>query len=176
MDGHLVNFACILGLVMAVAIVPLQAQDSSSPTNNTTVINETSNASQIMATPDAEAQNVSSSSAFSAATTLGNKAPNLRNLGLEDLNHEALNVSAVNNTTIRVAPISEMAKKAPDVAAAASSVQVAFAPEGALKLGSTEGGWDPFNPKHIEIANITLGLPIKPMRDTEKMVFVCDIV
>ena len=82
----------------------------------------------------------------------------------------------MDNATIVVAPISEMAKTAPEVAAAASSVQVAYAPEGALKLGSGVGGWDPSSPTHKEVKTQELGIPIKPMRDTERMFFVCDIV
>jgi hypothetical protein len=69
-----------------------------------------------------------------------------------------------------------MAKTAPEVAAASSSAQVAYAPEGSLKLGSGVGGWDPSSPTHKEVSSQELGMPIKPMRDTEKMFFVCDIV
>ena len=65
---------------------------------------------------------------------------------------------------------------APLVAAGASSAQVASEPEGSFKIGTGVGGSDPFNPEHVEIETLKIGIPIKSMRDTGKMFFVCDIV
>lgn len=165
MTKQIMYFACILAMMTAVSITSL-AQDNI--TTNSTANNTTLNASLII-TPPTAAQNGTASTALNNKTTV-------TALGDTSQNLTARNLSTVDNATIVVAPISEMAKKAPEVAAAASSIQVAYAPEGALKLGSGVGGWNPFNPMHKEVKSQELGIPIKPMRDTEKMFFVCDIV
>ena len=90
--------------------------------------------------------------------------------------HTAQNLSTVNGQPIVVASISELAGVAPMVAAGASSAQVASEPAGSFKIGTGVGGSDPFNPEHVEIETLKLGIPIKSMRDTGKMFFVCDIV
>ena len=92
------------------------------------------------------------------------------------INQMAQNLSTVNDKPLVAVPISEIAKIAPEVAAGASSAQASTELEDAYKLGSGVGGLDPFNPKHEEIESLKLGLPIKPMRDTSKLFFVCDIV
>jgi len=166
MTKQIMYFACILAMMITVSITSL-AQDSNTTTNST-ANNTTLNASLTITPPNA-AQNSTASAALNNTTTV-------TALGDTSLNQTAKNLSTVDNATIVVAPISDMAKKAPEVAAAASSVQVAYAPEGALKLGSGVGGWNPFSPTHKEIESQELGIPIKPMRDTEKMFFVCDIV
>jgi hypothetical protein len=91
-------------------------------------------------------------------------------------NNTTLNLSTVNGQPVVVAAISELAGVAPLVAAGASSAQVAGEPEGSFKIGTGVGGSDPFNPEHVKVETLKLGIPIKSMRDTGKMFFVCDIV
>jgi hypothetical protein len=94
----------------------------------------------------------------------------------QTLKETALNLSVINNTTVETAPISDMAKVAPEVAATASAVQVATDPEGVFKLGEGVGGKDLFEVKDREVTTMEIGMPIKSLRDVGKMVFVCDIV
>ena len=185
MTKHIIYFACMLAMMMAVTITSL-AQDNNSTANltaNSTALNvslNTSlNASLIIAPPSVAYGNDSNATTALNNTTaiaLGNASPKKTVIVDTGLNQTTKNLSTVDNATIVAAPISEMAKTAPEVAAAASSVQVAYAPEGALKLGSGVGGWDPLSPTHREVKTQELGIPIKPMRDTERMYFVCDIV
>jgi hypothetical protein len=181
MTKHIIYFACILAMMMAVAITSL-AQDNNSTANltaNSTALNASLNASLTIAPPSAANGNYGIATTALNNTTaiaLGNASPKKTVIVDTGLNQTTKNLSTVDNATITVAPISELAKTAPEVAAAASSVQVAYAPEGALKLGSGVGGRDPSSPTHKEVSSQELGIPIKPMRDTEKMFFVCDIV
>jgi hypothetical protein len=69
-----------------------------------------------------------------------------------------------------------MAGVAPLVTAGASSAQSPSNIASSFKIGTGVGGLDPFNPKHVQLESLKMGLPIKPMRDTGKMFFVCDIV
>jgi hypothetical protein len=105
-------------------------------------------------------------------TTLNNNTP----LNLDVAGQSLQNLSTVNSQTVTVAPISEMAGAAPLVAAGAASAQVASEPADSYKIGSSVGGIDPFNPKHVDVEPLSLGIATKPMRDTGKMFFVCDIV
>jgi len=171
--------------MMAVTITSL-AQDNNTTANltaNSTALNASLNASinasLIIAPPNNANGNdgiATTSLNNTTAIALGNASPKKTIIVDTGLNQTSKNLSTVDNATITVAPISEMAKTAPEVAAASSSAQVAYAPEGALKLGSGVGGWDPSNPTHKEVNTQELGMAIKPMRDTEKMFFVCDIV
>ncbi len=97
-------------------------------------------------------------------------------LNMTPINQTSLNLSTVNNRTLDIVPISEIAGVAPEVAAAAASVQVTYEQDGTMKLGSGVGGWDPFNVKHIDVESHKLDIPIKPMRDTGRMFFVCNII
>lgn len=112
----------------------------------------------------------------STTTVLDNTSIHEAPLNKTAINQTALNLSTVNNRTLDIVPISEIAGVAPEVAAAAASVQMTYEQDGAIKLGSGVGGWDPFNIKHIDVESHKLDIPIKPMRDTGKMFFVCDIV
>jgi len=96
------------------------------------------------------------------------------NIGAES--HDAQNLSTVNGQSNVVADISEMAGVAPLVAAGASSAQSPSKIESSFKIGTEVGGLDPFNPDHVKLESLKLGIPIKSMRDTGKMFFVCDIV
>jgi hypothetical protein len=103
-----------------------------------------------------------------------NASPNYAVLNTTTANQTALNLSTVNNVTLEVVSIAEIAKNAPEVAAGASSIQAPTKEEGALLIG--KDGWDPLHDRHKSIEPSKIGLPIKPIRDTGKMFFVCDIV
>ncbi len=90
--------------------------------------------------------------------------------------NQTKNLSTINDKPPALVGISEIAKNAPEVAVVASSAQITIEPSDSIRIGNGVGGWDPFNPKHKVINNTKIGLPIKPMRDTGKMFFVCDIV
>ena len=100
----------------------------------------------------------------------------LNSTSLNNTSRIAQNLSTVNGQPIVVANISEMAGVAPLVTAGASSAQATSEPAGSFKIGTGVGGIDPFNPQHVEIETLKLGIPIKAMRDTGKMFFVCDLV
>jgi hypothetical protein len=150
----------ILLLMMAITVA-VQAQE------NNTSINETfANDTLTNATLNTSLNLTASNISFENQTALNNTVQNAT----------ALNLSTVNDKILDAVPISELAKKAPEVAATASSIQVSSQPEGALLLGPCVGGLDPFHPTHVEIESQKIGMPIKPLRDVGKMVFVCDIV
>jgi len=104
----------------------------------------------------------------------GNASRNYAVLNTTTVNQTALNLSTVNNVALDAVSITEIAKKAPLVAAGASSIQAPTKEEGALLIG--KDGWDPLHDRHKSIEPSKIGLPIKPIRDTGKMFFVCDIV
>jgi hypothetical protein len=107
-------------------------------------------------------------------TAPGNASRNYAVLNTTTVNQTALNLSTVNNVALDAVSITEIAKKAPLVAAGASSIQAPTKEEGALLIG--KDGWDPLHDRHKSIEPSKIGLPIKPIRDTGKMFFVCDIV
>jgi len=124
---------------------------------------------------NATANNTTLNSTILNNTTIANDpADATLNIGAES--HDAQNLSTVNGQPIVVADISEMAGVAPLVAAGASSAQSASELANSFKIGTGVGGLDPFNPKHLKVESLKLGIPIKEMRDTGKMFFVCDIV
>lgn len=177
MTKHIIYFVCVLAMMMAVTITSF-AQNNNT-TTNLTANSTTLNASQIIVQPSVASDNNSSSTIAlnnTAAIALGSASPKKTVSVDTALNQTSKNLSTVDSAMTIVAPISDMATKAPEVAAASSSAQVAYAPEGALKLGSGIGGWDPSSPTHKEVSSQELGMTIKPMLDTEKMFFVCDIV
>jgi len=102
-------------------------------------------------------------------------APDIAVLDIGAAIQTAQNLSTVNGQAPELAAISELAGPAPLVAAGASSAQVASEP-GSYKIGTGVGGFDVFNPEHMEVEPLKVGIPIKPIRDTGKMFFVCDIV
>jgi hypothetical protein len=157
-------FMCIL-LLMAAITMAAQAQENNAAVNDTitneTLTNTTLNTS-LNLTLNLTASDISSENQTAINNTVQNAT--------------ALNLSTVNDRIFDAVLISELAKKAPEVAATASSIQVSSQPEGAFLLGPGIGGLDPFHPTHIEIESLKIGMPIKPLRDVGKMVFVCDIV
>jgi hypothetical protein len=165
MNTRFIALASILVLALA-AMAVASAQEGNVSMNNTTMNNTTYNETAIVnATDDAVAEQSTPATA-SAGTTL--------NLDAENKSVE--NLSTVNTETATVAPISKMAGVDPLMAATASSAQVATEPEGSFKIGTGVGGIDPFNPKHVDVEPLSLGIETKPMRDVGKMFFVCDIV
>lgn len=154
MHKELAFVFCLMSL-MVVAVVPATfAQESINATLNNTTLNDT-------ALNNTTLNNITLSSAAVNQTVL---------------EETALNLSIINDAAVEVAPISDMAKVAPEVAATASAVQVATDPEGVFKLGEGVGGRDLFEVKDKEVTTMEIGMPIKSLRDVGKMVFVCDIV
>ncbi len=151
MNKQFIYFAGILVLAMA-ATFAVTAQETNATVNNATL----------------------NSTILNNTTPANDSADVVRNIGAE--NHTTQNLSTVNGQPIVVADISEMAGVAPLVTAGASSAQSASEVAGSFKIGTGVGGLDPFNPEHVEIESLKLDIPIKAMRDTGKMYFVCDIV
>jgi hypothetical protein len=151
MNKQFIYLAVILVVAMA-ATFAVTAQETNATVNNTTLNNTILN----------------------NTTTANDPVDAALDVGAES--HTAQNLSTVNGQPVVVADISEMAGVAPLVAAGASSAQSASELAGSFKIGKGVGGLDPFNPKHATIESLKLGLPIKSMRDTGKMYFVCDIV
>ena len=151
MNKQIIYLAGILILSMAATFV-VTAQETNATANNatlnSTILNNTT----------------SSNDSEDAALNIGAAI------------HAAQNLSTVNGQPIVVADISEMSGVAPMVTAGASSAQSASELAGSFKIGKGVGGSDPFNPEHVKIDTLKLGIPIKAMRDTGKMYFVCDIV
>ncbi|OPY54539.1 MAG: hypothetical protein A4E49_00850 [Methanosaeta sp. PtaU1.Bin112] len=121
-------------------------------------------------------QNNSTSNSTIANNTTIAAAPAEKTMNIGEESHDSQNLSTINGKQTDVADISEMAGAAPLVAAGASSAQSPSNIASSFKIGTGVGGLDPFNPKHVQLESLKLGLPIKPMRDTGKMFFVCDIV
>lgn len=166
MIKHLIFLSSIL--ILALAAAAGSAQEINATDDNATVNNTTVNSTTI----DDSAAGTQNATALDSEET-GENA-NLINLDVAAAG--ARNLSTASTKSAEVAPISQMAGIAPLVAAGASSIQVARAPEDSFMIGTGVGGIDQFNPEHMEIEPLSLGIPIKPMRDTGKMFFVCDIV
>ena len=175
MNKKYMYLTSILVLMMA-ATVAVPAQELNAQENNATLNNMTSNADVYIATQNSTPANVTNPDNTIVESALNNAS--LFDAASNDstINQMAQNLSTVNDKPLVSVPISEIAKIAPEVAAGASSAQASTEREDAYKLGAGVGGLDPFNPKHEEIEGLNLGLPIKPMRDTSKLFFVCDIV
>jgi hypothetical protein len=168
MNKKFIYLTSILAVAMAASIA-VTAQENNATANNAalnnTTLNDTILDNATVGAVNTTAQNSAPANGYSDAV-----------LNIGAANHTTQNLSTVNGQTIVVAPISKLASVAPLVAAGASSAQVASEPEGSFKIGAGAGGSDPFNPKHLEIETLEIGIPIKSMRDTGKMFFVCDIV
>jgi adenosylcobinamide amidohydrolase len=157
--------ASILILALA-AMAAVSAQDGNVSVSNITMNNTTSNETATVNATDGAAAEQSAPATASAGAALS----------LDAAIKGPENLSTVNTVATTVAPISEMAGVDPLMAATASSAQVAKEPEGSFKIGEGVGGIDPFNPKHVDVEPLSLGIKTKPMRDVGKMFFVCDIV
>jgi len=148
MNRHIKYITCVLVFVIA-STIAASSQDNDALSNN--II-----------------KNYATIDSTTAGASLIGTLPKIAALDANVSNRTALNVSTVDKEPLVSAQISEMAKSAPKVAAAASSVQVAYESRGAFKLGCSVDGWDPFNPRHIKVESQKIGMPTKPMRDTEK--------
>jgi hypothetical protein len=150
----------LMSLMAVAAFSPIVlAQDMVNATmNNTTMSN-------------ASLSNVDLNNTTSNQTALDQTA-----LEQAAMDQAALNLSTADNATLYIAPISDMAKVDPELAATASAAQVASDPEGVFKLGEGVNGRDLFELKEYDVKTMEIGIPIKPLRDVGKMVFVCDIV
>jgi hypothetical protein len=151
MNKQFIYIAGILVLVLTVAFT-VTAQETNATANNTTLNSTILNNTTIANDP------------ADAAINIGEESQNAQNL------------STMNGKPTVVADISDMAGVAPLVAAGASSAQIPGEIASSFKIGTGVGGLDPFNPEHMKLESLKLGIPIKPMRDTGKMFFVCDIV
>jgi hypothetical protein len=166
MSKNLIFLSSIL--ILALAAAAGSAQEINATEDNATRNNTTLNSTMI----DDSAAGAENATALDSEET-GENA-NLMNLDVAGAGAKNLSTASIKSAT--VAPISQMAGIAPLVAAGASSIQVARAPEDSYKIGTGVGGIDQVNPEHVEIEPLSLGIPIKPMRDTGKMFFVCDLV
>ncbi|MGB5099301.1 MAG: hypothetical protein WBN94_01710 [Methanothrix sp.] len=163
MNKQFVYLTSILVLAMAASIAAT-AQESNATVNNTTLNNTIlDNAAAGIGSPTGQ-----------NSTQVNDSADAVLDIGAAS--HASQNLSTVKDKPVVVADIGEMAGVAPLVAAGASSAQAASELAGSFKIGTGAGGLDPFNPKHAEIETLELGIATKPMRDTGKMFFVCDIV
>jgi hypothetical protein len=184
-------------LILMTAIAVVAAQDNGAALNNSTLNTTTSNTTLNLTAPNSTSLNetILSETTLSEAiqkaagsndslnesmnksideAAPGNASRNYAILNTTAANQTALNLSTINNVTLDAVSITEIAKKAPEVAAGASSIQAPTKEEGALLIG--KDGWDPLHDRHKSIEPSKIGLPIKPIRDTGKMFFVCDIV
>ena len=168
MNKKFIYLTGILVLAMAASIAAT-AQESNATANNTTLNNTTLNNTIL----DNAVVSIANPTGLNP-TQVDDSADPALNIGAESRTTQ--NLSTVNGQPNVVADISKMAGVAPLVAAGASSAQSASEVASSFKIGTGAGGLDPFNPKHVEIESLKLGIPIKAMRDTGKMYFVCDIV
>jgi hypothetical protein len=163
MNKQFVYLTSILVLAMTTSIAAT-AQESNATANNTTLNSTTlDNAAASIGSPTGQ-----------NTTQVNGSADAVLDIGAAS--HASQNLSTVNDRPVVVADITEMAGVAPLVTAGASSAQATSELAGSFKIGTGVGGSDTFNPKHAEIEALKLGIATKPMRDTGKMFFVCDIV
>lgn len=161
---------CLMSLTAVAAFAPIAfAQESINATMNDSALGDA-------ALNNTTLNNTALNSTALNNTTLENAALGSDAVNLAALEEAAMNLSTINNATVDTAPISDMAKTAPEVAAKASSVQVATDPESVFKIGEGIGGKDLFEVKDRDVQVMEIGMPIKSIRDVGKMVFVCDIV
>lgn len=166
MSKHLIFLSSILILALAAAAGSAQeinATDDNATLNNTT-LNRTIVEDAVAGAENASALGQEQSGESTIPMSLDVEAAGAKNL------------STASIKSAEVAPISQMAGIAPLVAAGASSIQVADEPADSIRIGTVVNGIDNLKPDHMEIEPLSLGIPIKPMRDTGKMFFVCDIV
>lgn len=166
MSKSLIFLASIL--ISAFAAAAVSAQEINATDDNATLNNTTLN-NTIVEDAAAGSEN---------ASALG-KEPSGESATPMSLDIEAAgakNLSTASVTKASVMPISQMAGIAPLVAAGASSIQVAGEPADSIRIGTVVEGIDNIKPDHMEIEPLSLGIPIKPMRDTGKIFFVCDLI
>lgn len=136
---------------------------------------------EINATMDATMNNTASNStmieaAVGAENSTAQESMNKSAINLSAVKGEVKNLSTFDNQSIKVAPISQMALAAPLVAAGASSIQTPATEEDSYKMGTVVNDLNQTISDPTEREPLSLGLPTKPVRDTGKMFFVCDLV
>lgn len=166
MSKSLVFLASIL--ISAFAAAAVSAQEINASDDNATLNNTTLNSTVVEDAP-AVSENAS---ALGKEPSGGSSVP----VSLDIEADGAKNLSTASITKASVMPISQIAGMAPLVAAGASSIQVADEPADSIRIGTVVDGVNNLKPDHLEIEPLSLGIPIKPMRDTGKMFFVCDLV
>ncbi len=165
MNKELTFVLSLMSLMALATFAPaVLAQDSVNATVNNTTMN------------NASLSNVDLNNTTLNQTVLDQAALDQAAMDQTAMDQTALNLSTADDATLDAAPISDMAKVDPELAATASSAQVASDPEGVFKLGEGIEGRDLFELKEYDVKTMEVGIPIKPLRDVGKMVFVCDIV
>ena len=150
MNKLLIYLASLLILAAATTVVSAQESNVTVDAANNTTINSTY--------AGAEAPQSSNNSA----------------INLSRAKEATQNLSTADSSV--VAPISQMALPAPELAAGASSIQTAAPQEGSSKIGAVvnDANWTIADPSQME--PLDLGLPTKPVKDVSTIFFVCDLV
>ncbi|HSD57099.1 MAG TPA: hypothetical protein VLB04_02870 [Methanotrichaceae archaeon] len=170
MNKELTFVLSLMSLMAVATFAPaVLAQDSVNATLNNTTMNNTSLSS-------VDLNNTTLNQTVLDQTAIDQAAMDQTAIDQTAMDQTALNLSTADSATVDAAPISDMAKVDPELAATASSAQVASDPEGVFKLGEGVEGRDLFELKEYDVKTMEIGIPIKPLRDVGKMVFVCDIV
>ena len=150
MNKLLIYFASLLILAAATTVVSAQESNVTADAANNTTINSTY--------AGAEAPQSSNNSA----------------INLSRAKEATQNLSTADSSV--VAPISQMALPAPELAAGASSIQSAAPEEGSQKIGTVVNDINRTIPNPSESEPLELGLPTKPVKDVSTIFFVCDLV
>ncbi len=169
MDKELTFILSIMSLMAAAAFLPpALAQDGINATVNNTMNNSSLS--------NVDLNNTTLNQTVLDPASIDQAAVNQTAVNQTAMDKIALNLSIADDAALNTAPISDMARVDPELAATASSAQVASNPEGVFKLGEGVEGRDLFELKEYDVKTMEIGMPIKPLRDVGKMVFVCDIV
>lgn len=150
MNKLLIYLASLLILATATTVVNAQESNVTADAVNNTTINSTYTG--------AEAPQSSNNSA----------------INLSRAKEATQNLSTADSSV--VAPISQMALPAPELAAGASSIQSAAPEEGSQKIGTVVNDINRTIPNPSESEPLALGLPTKPVKDVSTIFFVCDLV
>ena len=129
-------------------------------------------AQEINATADAALNNTTINSTSAAAEAL--QSSNNSALNLSTAKEATQNLSTADSSV--VAPISQMALPAPEVAAGASSIQSASALEASQKIGTVVNDANRTVQDPSQLKPLEVGLPTKPIKDVGTIFFVCDLV
>jgi len=129
-------------------------------------------AQEINATADAALNNTTINSTSAAAEAL--QSSNNSSINLSTAKEATQNLSTADSSV--VAPISQMALPAPEVAAGASSIQSASALEASQKIGTVVKDANRTVQDPSQLKPLEVGLPTKPIKDVGTIFFVCDLV
>lgn len=129
-------------------------------------------AQEINAIGDAAVNNTTINSTSAATEAL--QSSNNSAINLSTAKEETQNLSSADSSV--VAPISQMALPAPEVAAGASSIQAASALEASEKIGTVVNDANRTVQDPSQLKPLELGLPTKPVKDVGTIFFVCDLV